>query len=151
MSMEKSFLIVLTFIYFGCHSMDPFASSEVVDKVIIIEDPFSFNRDSIEIDDFKINEIYINADLLTLNVSYGGGCKEHTFQLYATRGIYKSNPPQADVFLSHNGHGDFCEAYISENIKFDLSPMHAPVYLRIHLYRASEPLYPLILYRVPVP
>jgi hypothetical protein len=127
--------------------MDPFASSKGIDEVIIIEDPLSFNRDSIEIDDFDINEIYINADLLTLNISYSGGCKEHTFQLYATRGIYKSNPPQADVFLSHNANGDFCEAYITENIKFDLSLMSPPVYLRIHPFKSNEPIYPLILYR----
>ena len=147
MLIKTSIGIFLTVMYFGCHSMEPFGSSNGIDQVIIIEDPFSFNRDSIEIDDFTINQISINANLLTLNVSYGGGCKEHTFKLFATKGIYESNPPQADVFLSHNGHSDFCEAFITQNIRFNLSPMSPPVYLRIHPFRASEPLYPLILYR----
>ena len=143
MLIKTSIGIILIVMYFGCHSMDPYASNAGTYKVIIIEDPLSFNIDSIEINHFTINQIFINANLLTLNVSYGGGCKEHSFKLYATHGIYFSNPPQANVYLSHNANGDFCEAYITKNIKFDLSPMFPPVYLRIHpfkhhLYLCSE-------------
>jgi hypothetical protein len=145
--MKKSICIILAFMHLSCFLIDPLSSGEETDKVINIEDPLSFNRDSIEIDDFKINNISINANQLTLNVSYGGGCKEHSFKLYATHGIYFSDPPQADVYLSHNANGDFCEAYITKNIKFDLSPMFPPIYLRIHPFEASEPIYPLILYR----
>lgn len=145
--MEKSILIFLAFIYLSCYSKDLVSSSEEINKVIIIKDPLSFNRDSIEIDDFKINKSSINTNILTLNVSYGGGCKKHSFKLYSTQGIYYSNPPQADVYLSHNANGDLCEAYITKNIKFDLSPMVPEIYLRIHQFKASEPIYPLILYR----
>lgn len=119
--------------------------------VTVIEDPGRFDRSAIQDAPFEIEEVSIEEDTLALRVSYGGGCAEHTFQLFSTRGIYESTPPQADVYLSHDGKGDVCLAEIHEVLRFDLSPLRsAPssgaVRLRIYSYEGTEPIRPLPLY-----
>lgn len=68
-----------------------------------------------------VNSALIENNLLSLSVSYGGGCRDHIIDLYAYAGILKSNPPQMNLVLSHNANGDMCEAYVTRTIKFDLS------------------------------
>jgi hypothetical protein len=64
--------------------------------------------------------------VLVLNLSYGGGCQEHTIDL--VMGTNVNSPidggPLPKVFskLMHNNQDD-CEALITEDIEFDLSPI----------------------------
>lgn len=98
----------------------------------------------------------ISEDTLQLTVSYSGGCREHHFKLFGSRSIIKTNPPQAEIYLSHNSNGDMCEAWITENIKFDLSPLknyfqqnfgnNGPLLLRIYEPGNNRLYDPLIRY-----
>jgi hypothetical protein len=72
-------------------------------------------------DVLTINSASIEKDELVMSVSYSGGCRDHIIDLYSYTGIMKSNPPQMNLVLSHNANGDMCEAYITKNIRFDLS------------------------------
>ncbi len=112
-------------------------------SVNIIADFEKYDRPAVEKDAFRIDSVYVRGDLLHVFVSYGGGCKEHDFQLYSTTGIYLSLPPQGDVYLGHDGHGDMCEAYLSEELIFDLTPLIVDngggMGLRLFQYQASEP------------
>jgi hypothetical protein len=89
-------------------------------KIILIDDP---NDSQIKHDLLNINSVELNKDLLGFSVSYSGGCKEHKIELFALKGIAKSNPPQATVLLSHNANNDMCEAYLTKKIFFDLTPL----------------------------
>ncbi len=73
------------------------------------------------IDPYTVNDVYMIGDALKLNVSYGGGCEEHKFALQAYNYFLESIPVQADILLSHDSNGDLCEAYLTEDMYFDLT------------------------------
>ena len=77
-------------------------------------------------DDYFVNTPpVINGNVLTLNVSYGGGCKAHDFTL-VTSGVFReSNPVELQAIIAHNANGDSCEAWLTETYHFDLSPLKA--------------------------
>ena len=71
-------------------------------------------------DNIVVNNASLVNDLLTLSVSYSGGCKEHIINLFAYTGIMKSIPPQMSLVISHEDNRDMCEAYINGLINFNL-------------------------------
>lgn len=80
--------------------------------------------DSLQLDPFTLNDVSIDADTLTLNVSYGGGCAEHDLQLFMSPAAFmESNPVQAALYLRHNGHNDPCDALITKDVRFNLRPI----------------------------
>lgn len=111
--------------------------------VILIENPDDFDRAAVEKNWFRINNVYTSENFLIYHIQYGGGCKTHEFQLFSTEGIYFSNPPQADLFLSHENNGDMCEALVPDTLVFDLTPLRERGYqrlgLRIYEYEKQEP------------
>ena len=135
----------------GCSLFDSGPDGGAKD-VKVIDDLRSFDRDMIETAHFEIEDVDIGGDLLRLRVLYRGGCERHAFELYSTRGIYQSYPPQADVYLSHDDGGDACRRLVREELAFDLSPLKdlsdpGALLLRLHPYQETEPIQPLPLYR----
>jgi hypothetical protein len=78
------------------------------------------------LDPYQIFDATVDGDTLTLEVAYGGGCREHEFTFYSTGPVIKTNPPGADLWLRHDGNGDACEAYIHEKVSVGLTPIRAP-------------------------
>lgn len=71
----------------------------------------------------QINSGTFNAETqkVELNVSYGGGCFDHTFELELAGGCRESFPVQCDLNLvDTTGKVDMCEAFITENLVLDL-------------------------------
>ncbi|MCP4717708.1 MAG: hypothetical protein GY868_21500 [Deltaproteobacteria bacterium] len=75
------------------------------------------------IDPFTIESPTVEGDELKLTVSYSGGCQEHAFSLVAYSYFVESKPKQAAVLLTHDAHDDMCEAYLTEELSFDLTPL----------------------------
>ncbi len=65
----------------------------------------------------------IQKDILGLTVRYGGGCKDHDFELYWNGIFMESEPPQVLLQLSHNANNDLCRALFTEKLFFNLSPI----------------------------
>ncbi len=65
----------------------------------------------------------VDGDSIDMRVRYGGGCETHDIRLLAGREIMESYPPQADIRLSHDAHGDMCRALIYEDLRYDLTPL----------------------------
>lgn len=63
----------------------------------------------------------IAKDVLHIITRYGGGCKEHDFELYWNGLFMESNPVQVNLQLSHHSNNDMCRALITENLYFDLA------------------------------
>jgi hypothetical protein len=76
-------------------------------------------------DDYTINSVEVIGNQLSVSVTYGGGCKEHEFELLGDRRIMKSMPPQMNVVLKHNANQDMCRALITTTVVFDLTPAQA--------------------------
>ena len=67
----------------------------------------------------------IEGDTLTITVSFGGGCATHDFTLVTGAAFMESDPVMLDAHLIHDGHDDPCEAYLTEHVAFDLTPIRA--------------------------
>jgi hypothetical protein len=74
-------------------------------------------------DPFELKGGRVEGDVLFLKVAYSGGCQYHEFSLWATQGYEKSLPPRHPLRLTHQANGDGCEAYIEEELRFDLAPL----------------------------
>ena len=84
---------------------------------------FGFTTDAWGTDAYTINAATLQGDMLTINVSYGGGCETHVFTLVAEERFLESFPVQLRVSLAHNANGDTCEAWLTEDYHFDLTPL----------------------------
>lgn len=76
-------------------------------------------------DPINIEGAKVNGDVLTLNVSHGGGCAEHTYTL-AWDGTFQksaSAAPVANLVMIHNANGDRCKAMKFAELRYDLSPI----------------------------
>ena len=74
-------------------------------------------------DAFQIQEAGVASDLLQVELSYGGGCRTHDVKGVAWGGWMESNPVQVRLFLSHEDFDDPCDAWITEDRRFDLGPL----------------------------
>ena len=67
-----------------------------------------------------------SSDTLGFRVAYGGGCAEHQFRLYGSDFFVPggaNDPVYNNLVLVHDDGGDTCEAYLSEVVRFDLTPL----------------------------
>lgn len=74
-------------------------------------------------DEYVLNSATITDDILDISVSYSGGCKDHPFTLVVSDKFLESFPVQLHASLAHNANDDTCEAYPTENYRFDLTPI----------------------------
>jgi hypothetical protein len=74
-------------------------------------------------DRYVLNVATVTDDILTLNVSYGGGCQTHQLTLVASESFMESFPVQLRIFLAHNANDDLCRAWLTEDYRFDLTPI----------------------------
>jgi hypothetical protein len=125
-------------------------------QVLLFDD---WPQDGFPTDTAKITAITLEKNILKIRVVYQGACQEHTFALHAWTGFLESNPPQAELYLSQDSHGDTCTENVEKLSSFDLTPLdksragrHAnPLILRIYEPTggsfANEPFLPLIEWR----
>ena len=91
-------------------------------RVVIVE-PGGHGTDLWGTDPYKLNAATIAGDTLTVNVSYGGGCRTHQFTLLASDVFLESHPVQLGASLAHEANDDLCRAWLTEEYDFDLTPI----------------------------
>ena len=74
-------------------------------------------------DPFALNSASVTGTVLTISVSYSGGCRNHEFVLTAAESFQESSPVQLPMVLTHEDNDDPCEAYPTEQRRFDLTPV----------------------------
>lgn len=78
-----------------------------------------------QIKELRNNQIFINGmdvetnDIISIQVTYSGGCKEHSFKLF---GFIDDNN-KIILTLQHNSNGDACKKIIKETLSFDFTPI----------------------------
>ena len=123
------FIALLTictlFLAIGCDRMemsDIGKDDDIVDDVGNIGTVvFGSTTDAWGTDAYTINAATIKDDILSVDVSYSGGCETHAFTLVAEEQFLESFPVQLRVSLAHNANSDTCEALITEHHHFDLT------------------------------
>lgn len=86
--------------------------------------PVAYCEDDVMGDPVNIDASALIANTLTLDVSHGGGCAEHTYSL-CYGAFLESNPVQVKLRLINDGHGDNCDAVLFRTLRFDLGPLGA--------------------------
>ena len=72
-------------------------------------------------DSYVVNSAAVDGHGLTIDVSYGGGCRRHGFMLVISKTFLESDPVQLRAVLAHEANGDACEAWVTESLDFDLA------------------------------
>lgn len=67
-----------------------------------------------------IHSAILTGNTLILEVSYSGGCGDHTFRLIGAEMISKSLPPIRGIQLIHHSSGDNCKALITKKLSFNI-------------------------------
>lgn len=65
----------------------------------------------------------ISGDTLTIEASYSGGCELHDFAVCWDQSFAESAPVQVWLEIWHDANGDACEAYETQTLSFDLTPL----------------------------
>lgn len=80
------------------------------------------NQDSLKNDPIHVQAVKIEGDCLFLTLQYSGGCREHEVDLVLMLPECATPPlPPPDFRISHDAHGDLCEAWITKEYSFDIS------------------------------
>jgi len=83
--------------------------------------PVVLGGDSRQTDAFQLGSAVVDGDVLAIEVSYAGGCRNHEFLLLAARSFQVlSDSVRLAITLIHNANGDPCEAFLTEQLRFDL-------------------------------
>jgi hypothetical protein len=78
-------------------------------------------------DPFVLKDFSVKNDSAYLTVSYGGGCREHQFDVIWSEKFYKTNPPETGMIITHNANGDNCKSLITETFAFNIAELTGPV------------------------
>lgn len=68
-----------------------------------------------------IKSIQLSGNILTMDITYKGGCLEPNFELVGSPMLAKSMPPIRRVVLKNTESSDNCEATVNQKLVFDLS------------------------------
>ena len=74
-------------------------------------------------DAYQPGDAGIVGDTLRVTVSYGGGCEDHGFTLVLADAFMMTDPPRLPATLAHQANNDPCEAWLTEELEFDLTPL----------------------------
>src|SRR5690554_1771267 len=74
-------------------------------------------------DPINIKFVQQSGDYVVFDVSYSGGCADHTFDLVTTGAFTATYPPEVEVRLKHNNNGDGCRSVIDQKLYFDISQL----------------------------
>ena len=75
-------------------------------------------------DSYSIDTAFIYGDFLKINVSYGGGCEDHIFNLVHEFLFCGTSPVHVPLYLTHNSNNDNCEAILVQELCFDISNLY---------------------------
>lgn len=113
-------IVIVLFAVAGCSTSS--FDSNMLSDAIVMANTKDFSFDDWPADDVVVQASNISQDSLFLEVHFSGGCEDHDFGLIAFNYWLESHPVRAGVLLSHDAHGDLCEAAIQNTIAFDLTP-----------------------------
>lgn len=74
-------------------------------------------------DAYTLGAVEAVGTTLRAEVTYGGGCRSHRMDLVGWGGWLESNPVQLNALITHDDGDDPCDAVVTEERVFDLSPL----------------------------
>lgn len=125
MSMKHLILTIITLFLLSCNVQKPNDGDkpEEKPKEIVVDLQFVQPKENA---DFEISDATIEGDVLTITVTYSGGCETHEFNAYFNQMYMKSEPPKAGIFIEHKNNNDLCKQLVTERISFSLKNIRYP-------------------------
>ncbi len=74
----------------------------------------------------SVEKASIDGNILNLEVSYSGGCEDHSFELISNGMYKKSMPPQLNLYLKHTNNGDACRKLVMDTLQFNIEDAKYP-------------------------
>ena len=104
----STILLILILFISSCEKSSTNSCPNVIQDINLIDYPM---------DEYGVNEIEIIEDQLLINVTYGGGCEDHYFELILQdESMIDGGGQQIQILsLSHNANNDVCYALILEH------------------------------------
>ena len=112
--------------FLGCNNNENPADTSPADSSLPIEQwgtvvfIDSVDVEQLPTDPFDLNAAAIAGDTLAVEVSYSGGCAGHDLILVLANSFADS---VLQVELAHNANRDSCEAWLTEEHLFNLTPI----------------------------
>lgn len=76
------------------------------------------------LDPFSLKSMELVGDIIKIDITHGGGCKDHEYKLFMSPAAFlESFPVQANLYFQHNSNGDACKALIHTTVAFNLRPI----------------------------
>ena len=105
----------------------------------------------LQMDPFSLKHVSLEGTIIRLDVNYSGGCHSHDFRLFMSPPVFQESfPVQAKLWLQHEDDDDPCDAIVSDEVAFDISPIldlyrkqygkDGPIRFNVFGYFDSEPL-----------
>lgn len=123
--MKHLILTIITLFLLSCNVQKPNGGDkpEEKPKEIVVDLQFVQPKENA---DFEISDATIEGDVLTITVTYSGGCETHEFNAYFNQMYMKSEPPKAGIFIEHKNNNDLCKQLVTERISFSLKNIRYP-------------------------
>lgn len=113
-------------VYVGCEQGVPCEISYVEELACSpYVDLYFDNYDSLARDPVHIHDAYMDGKCLYFKLSYSGGCQDHTIDLARMHPWTASSSTIPTFEIRHNANDDLCEAWFTQEFRFDLSDLKA--------------------------
>lgn len=124
--MRTILFVTLSMLVFGCNSAKNAVESDQSSKGTIQNDEnvmitASIGRVDQASDPLSISDVRVKGNKLLIDVTYGGGCQEHQFQVIGSAMISKSLPPVRSIQLVHTSNDDMCKMNVMKTLEIDIS------------------------------
>lgn len=83
---------------------------------------YAHNYDSLANDPVHLHEVAVDGDCLYLKLSFSGGCRNHKIEL-ARIHLDQNNNEIPVLEIRHDAKGDMCEAWLTQEVQFDLTAL----------------------------
>lgn len=98
-----------------------------------LTDLYAHNYDSLANDPVHLHEAFIEGDCLHLKLSFSGGCRNHIIKLARIHEMYQDESEIPVLEIRHDAKNDMCEAWLTQEIQFDLVPLKEEGITRFYL------------------
>ncbi len=124
--MKKVLFILVAVIMASCANTKQkpeISESKATQKVEALTAKARIGEFAKESDPITIDNVTMNGNIMMIDVTYGGGCKDHTFEIIGSPAVAKSFPGQRGIQLVHNANNDMCRALIRKTVAIDVSDL----------------------------
>ena len=138
MKLFSSILLLCSILLSSCHKTQTAVIEPPLpecDTQVIVDADLYQNGPA---DEFYFQSAVIDGNCLKMVVRYGGGCEDVIFQLIDADAIMESLPIQRNIRLSLEDN-DFCEALVTQELNYDLTPLQVEGYSKIILNLQGSP------------